>query len=70
MKELNFIISGMTCMHCVNTVKNTFKNFKGVKKAEVTLNPPEAIISCKENINAEELIEHLENSTHYRATLK
>jgi copper chaperone CopZ len=70
MKIIKFHISGMTCMYCVNRVTKNFKNHKGVKKAEVTLNPPEAVITCKKNVVAQELADHLSENTHYEAKLK
>ncbi len=40
----------MTCSKCVNTVKSSLEGISGIEKAEVTLNPPEAVITMKEHI--------------------
>lgn len=37
-------IKGMTCMGCVNSVKNVLKNMTGVTQVEASLNPPQATV--------------------------
>ena len=43
MKQIIYTISGMTCGGCVNRVKNTLATM--AKTVEVTLNPPQAILT-------------------------
>ena len=37
-------IQGMTCMGCVNSVKNALKNQPGIIEIDVTLDPSQATI--------------------------
>ncbi|WMJ07739.1 heavy-metal-associated domain-containing protein [Nitrosomonas sp. sh817] len=37
-------IKGMTCMGCVNSIKNVLSNVPGVTQIEATLEPPQAIV--------------------------
>lgn len=37
-------IKGMTCMGCVNSIRNVLLNVPGVAQIEVTLEPPQATI--------------------------
>ncbi|PXW91196.1 copper chaperone [Nitrosomonas sp. Nm84] len=37
-------IKGMTCMGCVNSVKNALKNATGVIQVDASLNPPQAAV--------------------------
>lgn len=37
MKDLELKIQGMTCEHCVRTVKNALESVEGVSKVEVYL---------------------------------
>ncbi len=44
MQTTTIKIKGMTCMGCVNSVKTVLNNLKGVSRAEVSLNPAQAIV--------------------------
>ncbi|MCG7756453.1 MAG: heavy-metal-associated domain-containing protein [Nitrosomonas sp.] len=37
-------IKGMTCMGCVNSIKNVLRNVPGIAQLEVTLDPAQAIV--------------------------
>ncbi|WP_240143650.1 heavy-metal-associated domain-containing protein [Nitrosomonas sp. JL21] len=37
-------IKGMTCMGCVNSVKNVLKNLPGITAMDVTLEPAQATV--------------------------
>lgn len=44
MQTATIKIKGMTCMGCVNSIKNVLKNVPGIAQLEVTLDPAQAII--------------------------
>jgi copper chaperone len=44
MQTATIKIKGMTCMGCVNSIKNVFRNVPGIAQLEVTLDPAQAII--------------------------
>ncbi|MFQ3621731.1 MAG: heavy metal-associated domain-containing protein [Spirochaetales bacterium] len=70
MKIITLKVEGMSCHHCVQTVKRTLQEISGVKKVEVTLVPPKAIVSGDDTLEASSLIHSLQNNTDYRATLE
>ncbi|MDE2388743.1 MAG: heavy-metal-associated domain-containing protein, partial [Betaproteobacteria bacterium] len=39
MQTATIKIKGMTCMGCVNSIKNVLKNLPGIAQLEVTLDP-------------------------------
>lgn len=43
-------VSGMTCNHCTETVKKTLESIEGIEKAEVTLDPPQAVVKMQQHI--------------------
>lgn len=44
MQTATIRIKGMTCMGCVNSIKNILKNVPGIAQSEVTLDPAQATI--------------------------
>ncbi|MGM0418823.1 MAG: heavy-metal-associated domain-containing protein [Thermodesulfobacteriota bacterium] len=44
-------VKGMSCMHCVNTVKTAVENVEGVDSAEVNLEKEEAKYSGNDKID-------------------
>ncbi|MER0216946.1 MAG: copper chaperone [Nitrosomonas sp.] len=44
MQTATIKIKGMTCMGCVNSIKNVLRNVPGIVQLEVTLDPAQAII--------------------------
>lgn len=49
-------ISGMTCGHCVNHVKDALEGVKGVKKAKVDLDSASAVIDHKDEVPLDMLV--------------
>ena len=43
-------VTGMTCAKCVTAVKNALANIPGITKADVTLEPQQAVITMKYHI--------------------
>ena len=44
MQTATIKIKGMTCMGCVNSIKNVLKNLPGIAQLEVTLDPAQAVV--------------------------
>lgn len=44
MQTATIKIKGMTCMGCVNSIKNILRNVPGITQLEVTLDPAQATI--------------------------
>lgn len=44
MQTATIKIKGMTCMGCVNSIKNILRNVPGIAQLEVTLDPAQAIV--------------------------
>ena len=44
MQTATIKIKGMTCMGCVNSIKNVLKNLPGITQLEVTLDPAQAVV--------------------------
>ena len=58
MQTATIKIKGMTCMGCVNSIKNVLRNVPGIAQLEVTLDPAQAIIQFDpENTNLNKLKE-------------
>ncbi|GAB6065288.1 heavy-metal-associated domain-containing protein [Aquifex pyrophilus] len=55
MKELEIKIEGMTCMHCVNTVKRALQNIEGVSEVEVSLEEKKAHVKLEKEVPYETL---------------
>ncbi|TAK35386.1 MAG: heavy metal translocating P-type ATPase [Saprospiraceae bacterium] len=58
-------ITGMTCDHCVQTVKKTLKAIDGIQSAEVTLEPPQATIAMHHHMETKALNEALAKAGKY-----
>lgn len=52
-------VIGMTCQHCVIKVKKALESIEEVQGAEVTLNPPQAVVTMTTEIPIETLNEVL-----------
>lgn len=62
-KQVTLEIEGMTCSACPITVRKSLINLKGVKKAIVTLEPPEAVVIYEpKKVSLKELIEATTNA--------
>lgn len=51
----SFDISGMHCESCIEKIKNALESNEGVVSAEVSLNPPRAIVNLKSEVPFEKL---------------
>ncbi len=60
--EYKLTIEGMSCMHCQKHVKEALEKVKGVKQAEVSLEKKEALVTCKDKVTKENLIEAVKNA--------
>ena len=58
-------ISGMTCGHCVKTVKKALESINGIQSAEVTLEPPRATITMHHHVSDETMNEALAAAGNY-----
>ncbi len=56
MVEKTLIVEGMTCNHCVNTVKRAISSLDGVFSVEVDLASKKAKVSFDEKILKEDAI--------------
>jgi copper chaperone len=54
-QTLEFIVTGMTCDHCVHSVTNAAKETPGVTDAEVSLDEKRAVVHG-DNIDSEAVI--------------
>ena len=52
MSDINLKITGMTCEHCVRAVTKALEGVPGVEKADVTLEPGEAVVRGKADTTA------------------
>ena len=67
MKDLKLRVEGMTCNHCVMTVKRAVMNVQGVKEAEVSLSEGIVVIKADEGIDEENIKRAIEQAG-YRVT--
>jgi uncharacterized membrane protein YraQ (UPF0718 family)/copper chaperone CopZ len=66
-ERLEFAVSGMTCAHCVESVRRILQDSPGVRKAEVDLKQGRAVLIGK-GLDPERLIEAV-NSLGYKMNL-
>ncbi|MBU2839031.1 heavy metal-binding protein [Acidithiobacillus thiooxidans] len=52
MSDIHLKITGMTCEHCVRAVAKALEGVPGVEKADVTLEPGEAVVHGKADTTA------------------
>ncbi len=55
MKELELKIEGMTCEHCVRTIRNALSSVEGVSKVEVFLEEGKAIVELEKDVPFKDL---------------
>ncbi|GAA0120825.1 copper ion binding protein [Clostridium faecium] len=48
-------VNGMSCMHCVNHVKECLSELENVKSVEVNLDSKTAIVESSDNLNEEKV---------------
>jgi copper chaperone CopZ len=61
-----YVLSGMTCSHCTATVKEKLMEVQGITKADITLDPPRAILTMDRHIEIGELQNAIGNNSKYR----
>jgi P-type Cu2+ transporter len=61
-----FQVTGMTCGHCVQTVKNTLENIDGIESAKVTLEPPQATVTMYHHVSGAAMNEALAAAGNYQ----
>ncbi len=69
MKPQTLPITGMTCGSCVEKVRSRLSEHSDVEAANVTLQPPQALLQTKRTLAAEELNAWLEPIGRYRVSL-
>ena len=65
-----YIVEGMTCQGCVNSVEKKLGNIEGVEKYEVSLENGEAVVEYDPKKIKSEDIENDFESSPYKVTLK
>ena len=68
--EKTYIVTGMTCDHCVRSVKKILENIHGIQSAHVALDPPEAVITMHHDVKIELMNRELAVAGNYRLTIK
>ena len=58
-------ITGMTCGHCVQTVKKALESIEGIQSAEVTLEPPQAVVTMHHLISEDAMNDALAAAGNY-----
>jgi P-type Cu2+ transporter len=58
-------ITGMTCDHCVHTVKKALESIEGIQAAEVTLEPPVATVTMHHHVSEDAMNEALAAAGNY-----
>ncbi len=51
----SYSITGMTCLKCVKSVKDALESIDGIISAEVTLEPPRAVINMAKHVDTAEM---------------
>ncbi len=59
-------ISGMASEHCVQTVEQTLESLPGIQSAQVSLDPPQVILSMRHHLSDSALNEALAKVGNYR----
>ncbi|MBS5825403.1 MAG: heavy-metal-associated domain-containing protein [Clostridium argentinense] len=54
-------VNGMSCMHCVNHVKECLSELENVKSVEVNLDSKTAIVESSDNLNEEKVKDALDD---------
>jgi len=49
MTQIDFLVEGMSCEHCVKTVTAALESLDGVTRAQVTLNTKIAVVQFDES---------------------
>ena len=62
MKDLTLRVEGMTCNHCVMTVKRAVMSVSGVEEAEVSLKDGLVSIKAEDSVSEEEIKRAIESA--------
>ena len=62
MKTIELEVTGMTCGHCVSTVRSALTVVNGVEKVDVSLGGRRAVVQADDGVDARVLIEAVEQS--------
>lgn len=62
MKELTLKVEGMTCAHCVMTVKRAVMSVGGVEEADVSLKDGLVSVKAEDSTSEEELKKAIESA--------
>jgi copper chaperone CopZ len=68
MKRIELEVSGMSCGHCVTTVRSALTAVEGVHEADVSLPGGRATVRADDGVEEVKLVQAVERSG-YRATL-
>ena len=60
-----YVLSGMTCSHCTATVKEKLMQVPGIIKADITLDPPRAVLTMDRHIGIVELQTAIGSNSKY-----
>lgn len=63
-----FTVTGMTCGNCVNKVQTRLKEHADIAKADVTLEPPKAVLEVHHPLSEEDINSWLAGVGKYRVT--
>ena len=67
MKKLAISVSGMSCEHCTQTVKNLVIDERGVKEVDVDLSSKMVTIQGDEKLNRAQIVAAINLSGIYQA---
>ena len=67
MNTLELSVSGMSCEHCVNTVKNLIVDERGVKEVSIDLAKGLVTVTGDGKLNRNQLVEAINLSGVYEA---
>lgn len=68
-KKVVFKVDGMSCMGCVNAVKNAIHSVEGIISEEVSLEEGKAIVEFDESKASAEAIESALKQTPYKISV-
>jgi copper ion binding protein len=68
MRKTRLKIEGMSCQHCVNSVKRTLESLNGVENVDVSLEKNEANVEYDEQkTNPDMLVKSINDTEIYKA---
>lgn len=65
MKEVELSVSGMTCGHCVASVKKVIDQIEGVAYSEVNLPDSAKVVFDESEVNVETIINSINQTESY-----